>query len=74
MYKDHFWKFEKVHAVVARSTFPGQNVKNTTGSDHFWRLRCRFAWQKHEIVDVVKREPNMRVLQHFDKRWQAWDI
>ena len=32
---------EKVHAVVARSTFPSQNVQNTRGSDHFWRLRCR---------------------------------
>ena len=34
---------EKVHAVVARSTFPSQNVQNTRGSDHFWRFRCRFA-------------------------------
>ena len=33
---------EKVHAVVARSTFWSQNVKNTRG-DHFWRFRCRFA-------------------------------
>ena len=32
---------EKVHAVVARSTFPSQNVKNIRGSDHFWRFRCR---------------------------------
>ena len=32
---------EKVHAVVARSTFPSQNVQNTPGSDHFWQLRCR---------------------------------
>ena len=32
---------EKVHAVVARSTFPSQNVKNTRCSDHFWRFRCR---------------------------------
>ena len=32
---------EKLHAVVARSTFPSQNVKNTRGSDHFWKLRCR---------------------------------
>ena len=32
---------EKVHAVVARSTFRSQNVKNTRGSDHFWKLRCR---------------------------------
>ena len=34
---------EKVHAVVARSTCPSQNVKNTRVSDHFWRFRCRFA-------------------------------
>ena len=32
---------EKVHTVVARSTFRSQNVKNTRGSDHFWRFRCR---------------------------------
>ena len=32
---------EKVHAVVARSTFPSQNVQNTPGPDHFWKLRCR---------------------------------
>ena len=31
---------EKVHAVVARSTFRGQNVKHTTCSDHFWTFRC----------------------------------
>ena len=34
---------EKVHAVVAWSTFRSQNVKNTRGSDHSWRFRCRFA-------------------------------
>ena len=32
---------EKVHAVVARSTFPSQNVQNTPGSDHFCKFRCR---------------------------------
>ena len=44
---------EKLHAVVARSTFPsqnvekvlstcpGQNVENTPRSDHFWKLTCR---------------------------------
>ena len=35
--------FEKVHAVVARSTFPSQNVQNTPCSVHFWRLRCRLS-------------------------------
>ena len=32
---------EQLHAVVAGSTFGSQNVKNTRGSDHFWKLRCR---------------------------------
>ena len=32
---------EKLHAVVARSTFPSQNVQTTPCSDHFWKLRCR---------------------------------
>ena len=32
---------EKVHAVVARSTFRSQNVQNTSVPDRFWKLRCR---------------------------------
>ena len=33
---------EKLHAVVARSTFAShQNVQNTPAPDHFWKLRCR---------------------------------
>ena len=32
---------EKLHAVVARSTFQSQNVQNTSGPDHFWKLRCQ---------------------------------
>ena len=34
---------EKLHAVVARSTFRRKNVnvQNTPGSDHCWKLRCR---------------------------------
>ena len=48
---------EKVHAVVARSTFRSQNVtKHFRGSDHFWRFRCRFAWQARGIVHLVKSE------------------
>ena len=30
------WDVQKVHAVVARSTFPSQNVQNTSGAEHFW--------------------------------------
>ena len=53
------WDVEKVHAVVARSTFPSQNVQNTPCTDHFWRFRCRFAWQAQGIVDLVKSEQNV---------------
>ena len=31
---------EKLHAVVARSTFASEKAKNTSRSDHFWKLRC----------------------------------
>ena len=48
MYKTHHsrttfgsWDVEKVHAVVARSTFPSENVQNTPAPDHFCTLRCR---------------------------------
>ena len=48
MYKTHQLRttfgssdVEKVHAVVAGSTFPSQNVQNTPFSDHFWKFRCR---------------------------------
>ena len=57
---------EKVHAVVARSTFRSQNVKNTRGSDQFWRFRCASAWQAQGIVHLVKSEQNVRVLSHFN--------
>ena len=32
---------EKLHAVVARSTFRSQNAQSTPLSDHFSKLRCR---------------------------------
>jgi len=32
---------EKLHAVVARSTFASEKAKNTSRSDPFWKLRCR---------------------------------
>ena len=69
MYKTHHIRttfgssdVEKVHAVVGRSTFRSQNVKNT-------RFRCRFAWQAQGIAHLFKSEQNVRVLQHFQKRW-----
>jgi len=82
---------EKVHAVVAGSTFPSQNIKKheefgpflevqmskkctplwreahfQVKSDHFWRFRCRFAWQAQGTVHLVKSEQNVKVLWHVN--------
>ena len=61
MYKTHQvrttfgrWDVEKVHAVVARSTFPSQNVQNTPGSDHFWKLRCRKSARRRGAKHISK--------------------
>ena len=32
---------EKLHVVVALSTFASEKAKNTSRSEHFWKLRCR---------------------------------
>ena len=48
------WDVEKVHAVVARSTFWSQNVQNTPGSDHFWKLRCRKSARRCDAKHISK--------------------
>ena len=53
------WDVEKVHAVVARSTFPSQNVQSTPFSDHFWKLqmskKCTPLWREaHFQVKMYK--------------------
>ena len=44
---------------MARSTFPGQNVQNTTCTNHFWMLRCRKQcmplWHKHISKSKVSK-------------------
>ena len=45
---------EKVHAVVARSTFRSQKVKNTRGSDHLWKLRCRKSARRCGAKQISK--------------------
>ena len=61
MYKTHHgrttfgsWDVEKVHAVVARSTFRRQNVQNTPWSDHFWKLRCRKSARRCGAKHILK--------------------
>ena len=47
-------RHEKVHAVVARSTFPSQNGQNTRGADHFWKLRCRKSARRCGAKHILK--------------------
>ena len=61
MYKTHQLRttftscdVEKVHAVVARSTFPSQNVQHTRGADHFWQLRCRKSAHRRGAKHISK--------------------
>ena len=48
------WDVEKVHAVVARSTFWSQNAQNTPWSDHFWKLRCRKSARRCGAKHILK--------------------
>ena len=61
MYKTHHsrttfgsWDVEKVHAVVARSTFRSQNAQNTPCSDHFWKLWCRKSARRCGAKHICK--------------------
>ena len=45
---------QKVHAVVARSTFRSQNIQNTPAPDHFWKLRCRKSGRRCRAKHVSK--------------------
>ena len=76
MYKTHHARttfgscdVEKVHAVVARSTFPSQNVQNTSGPDHFWKLRCRKSARRCGAKHISKSKctKHTQVSDHFWK-------
>ena len=45
---------EKLHAVVARSTFRSQNAQNTPAPDHSWQLRCRKSARRCKHISKSK--------------------
>ena len=45
---------EKLHAVVARSTFRSQNIQNTPAPDQFWKLRCRKSARRCGTKNICK--------------------
>ena len=50
------------------SDFEVKMLKNTGGSDHFWRFRCRFVWQAQRILHLVKSEQRVGGLKHFQRQ------
>ena len=69
MYKTHHSRttfgscdVEKVHAVVARSTFPSRNVQNTPASDHFWKLRCRKSARRCGVKHIFKSKCTKHIM------------
>ena len=53
---------QKVHAVVARSTFGSKHAEDTTCSVFFWALKRRFVWPARGIAHLPKCEQNVGVL------------
>jgi len=45
---------EKLDAVVARSTFASEKAKNTSGSEHFLKLRCRKSARRYGAKHISK--------------------
>ena len=45
---------EKLHAVVARSTFGSEKCQSTTCSEHFWKLRCRKGVRRCDAMHILK--------------------
>ena len=62
------WDVKKVHAVVARSTFRSQNVQNTPGPDHFWKLRCRKSARRAHFQVKMYETPQLRIT------FGSWDV
>ena len=45
---------EKLHAVVAETTFGSKQVKKTSRSDHFWKLSCPKSVRRCGAKHIVK--------------------
>ena len=62
---------EKLHAV-ARSAFASEKAKNTSRSEHFWKLRCR------KKCTPLWREAHLQVKKlqapHVRSTFGSWDV
>ena len=56
---------EKLHAVVAQSTFRSQNVQKTP--DHFWKLRCRKSARRCGAKHISKSKCIKHIKTHHSR-------
>ena len=69
---------EKVHAVVARSAFPSQNVQKPTVSDHFLEVemsKSRPLWREARFQEMYKNQrsqKNRQKVSRMDLRNASW--
>ena len=61
---------EKLHAIVARSTFRSQTAQNTWVSEHFWQLRCR----KSLCRCGAKQISPSKCTKHTKTTFGSWDV
>ena len=60
---------EKVHAIVARSTFGSQNLQNASASDGFWKLRCRKSARHCGAKHTLSQ--NVQITTCSDQSWTS---
>ena len=66
---------EKLHAVVAQSTFRSQNVHNTSTPEHFWKLRCGKRARRYGAkVREAHFEVNTCKTHQVRSTFGRWDV
>ena len=63
---------EKLHTVVARSTFPSQNAQSTPTSDHFWKLRCQKSAHGGGVKHISKSKRTIHYTSCSDHFWAQY--
>ena len=53
---------QRLRAVVAQTTFPSQNAKSTSASEHFWKLRCRNRARRCGAKQICKSKCTKHIL------------
>ena len=73
MYKTHqcwttigSWDVEKVHAVVARSTLPSQNVQNTRGSGPLFDVPMSKKWTLTNTFNYTTLQLQLQLQPHYN--------